>query len=71
MFIRCAAFSFSLQTASKAESQAHTELLSNVQFNEPLQTLRTLRQEKERVIPLNATWYQSANPDSLLLLEEL
>jgi ferredoxin len=27
---------------SKAESQAHTELLSNVQFNEPLQTLRTL-----------------------------
>ena len=44
--------------ASFSSRGTHTELLSNVEFNEPPRHSRTQRSEKERVIRLNATWYE-------------
>ena len=41
-------------------ARTNTELLSNIEFNEPLQTKRTLRLEEQRVIRLNATWYNTS-----------
>ena len=37
---------------------SHSVLLPNEEFNEPLQALENAEVEKERVIRLNATWYQ-------------